>query len=499
MIPHRIVPLGLVSIVLGVVTGALAAQAPPAAPVQKASWDQTRQRALELRLKDRDTEAIAVLERFLKSSPQHVEAIYELGDAHLGASRALAIQPDSPPASRRRHLETAAAQFRRVLDANTEYRPLALMKLTMVFDPEGLDRPAELVPLARALVESDPASVVWRVKLARALKALKRDADAVKALHAGASALEGDALITLGMAIIEDVSNWPSLAPADARTLLDDAVAIADRMAAVEPGRRDLYGIKSAALLLLSTQIERDPARQRALKAASEAAFDKFHALGAADAATTPATQVPPDPMAPPAGWAEALHNGTTLTAKGQHMEAAAVYENFSRAHPTYPSAHYARIGALLRAGRAEGLPDLLTAARAVTPRTAAMRLLMGVSLWDLVNSNTSLSRADVRLLVDEANTVLDEAIALDPSLVEALVYKSLVLRQQATRVETDPARIKALTAEADRISERAKALLQKRQASAYFVLPCATWPDGNRRSSAFGNCGRTSRYISTA
>ena len=430
MNPRAIVALGLVSLMLGMVSGALAA--PPAAPPQQTAWDQTRQRALELRLKGRDGEAIAVLERFLTSSPQHVEAIYELSDAHLGASLTLAMQPDSNPVARRRHLETAAAQFRRVLAANTEYRPLALIKLAMVFDPDGLDRPAEREPLARALVESDPASVVWRVKQARALKALKRDTDAVKVLRAGASALEGDALVTLGMSIVEDVSDWPSLAPRDARTLLDEAVAIADRMAAVDPGRRDLYGIKSAALQVLGTQIERDPARQRALKAASEAAFEKLQALGTADAATPPVAQVPSDPTAPPAGWAEALDSGTTLTARGQHMEAAVVYETFARAHPAYPPTHYARIGALLRAGRAERVPDLLGAARAAAPRTAPMRHLMGVWLWDVVKSNTSLPRADARLLVDEANRVLDEAIALDPSLVEALVYKSLVLRQQA-------------------------------------------------------------------
>jgi hypothetical protein len=45
------------------------------------------------------------------------------------------------------------------------------------------------------------------------------------------------------------------------------------------------------------------------------------------------------------------------------------------------------------------------------------------------------------------------------PNYIEAIVYKSLALRLQAQRVEQDPARIKTLQAEADRLAEQAKQL----------------------------------------
>jgi hypothetical protein len=52
--------------------------------------------------------------------------------------------------------------------------------------------------------------------------------------------------------------------------------------------------------------------------------------------------------------------------------------------------------------------------------------------------------------------------LKLKPDYFEALVYKSLLLRLQAARVEQDPARAKALVAEADRLRQRAEALRKK-------------------------------------
>ena len=91
-------------------------------------------------------------------------------------------------------------------------------------------------------------------------------------------------------------------------------------------------------------------------------------------------------------------------------------------------------------------------------------RLRAGVDLWDKVYRDAKLPAAEGRKLAAEALVALDEALKAKPDYMEAVVYKSLVLRLQAEKFEADPAKRKALIAEADRL--RAQAIeLQKRKA----------------------------------
>ena len=68
-------------------------------------------------------------------------------------------------------------------------------------------------------------------------------------------------------------------------------------------------------------------------------------------------------------------------------------------------------------------------------------------------------AQAGCRELLGEATGSLDAALKMRPDYMEAIVYKSLVLRLQAERVEQDAARIKSLQAEANRLAEQAKKL----------------------------------------
>lgn len=102
--------------------------------------------------------------------------------------------------------------------------------------------------------------------------------------------------------------------------------------------------------------------------------------------------------------------------------------------------------------------------ARQAVPARPDARYVLGAFLWEVVNRTPDMPRDAARRILADASAALDDAIKLKPEYVEALMYKSLVVRLQATRVEQDAARRKALLAEADRLAERAKALMIRKQ-----------------------------------
>ena len=102
-----------------------------------------------------------------------------------------------------------------------------------------------------------------------------------------------------------------------------------------------------------------------------------------------------------------------------------------------------------------------LRQAAAATPES---QHTVGIYLWQIVSSNKDLARPAAAKLLSEAMASFDAALKMRPTYVEALVYKAVTLRLQAERVETEPARIKALKAEADRLSAQAKELQAKQK-----------------------------------
>jgi len=96
---------------------------------------------------------------------------------------------------------------------------------------------------------------------------------------------------------------------------------------------------------------------------------------------------------------------------------------------------------------------------REAAPATAEAQYAVGTYLWNIVYKNKDLPKPVAANVLDGAVASLDAALKLRPNYMEATLYKSLVLRLQAQRVEQDPARVKALQAEADRLAEQAKKL----------------------------------------
>ncbi|MEZ5316180.1 MAG: hypothetical protein R2752_02150 [Vicinamibacterales bacterium] len=448
-----------------------------------ADWDQAHRQALTLRAAGDPTRAAGVLEQFLLRSPDFGPAHFELAETYAEAARTLTT-PDAV-ANRRGRLETAAEHYRRALALDPLSRPGSLVGLVRVYGEDELNEPAQAEPFARQLVSERPRSVVWHVGLARILDALGRAGEASRVLHDAAAKVQGDDRVTLAMTVTQRVAETPALAGADVTLLLDDSLAIVADELRRTPDRRDLYMVKTLALQLQADRVERDPARQRALKAQSDAAFDRFSELGraergaagggvqaAAPSPLPPAPPPPPPPPPPPSGGAdtppeivapsdyvEVVMRAEPLITTGKAAEAAAIYREFVAAHPAYAGGHCGLVGALVSAGSFDAAGRAVTDARTAVPRTPPARDMLGGCLTSVARGRPALTAAQVRPLLAAAVDLLDEALALRADFVDALGHKAQALREQATRVETDPARAKALIDEAARLEARAKAI----------------------------------------
>ena len=116
-------------------------------------------------------------------------------------------------------------------------------------------------------------------------------------------------------------------------------------------------------------------------------------------------------------------------------------------------------IASLLQSGRYEEAIYVLPRADEHIPLGPDARWRLGADLWDIVYKTPQIPRETARIVLTLADAALDQALKARPDYREALVYKSLVLRAQAERVEQDLQKSIALMAEADRLRDRAAAL----------------------------------------
>ena len=89
----------------------------------------------------------------------------------------------------------------------------------------------------------------------------------------------------------------------------------------------------------------------------------------------------------------------------------------------------------------------------------------IGTFYQDKVFRDKALSRTVARDYVLKAVDAEDSALAINPDFAEALIYKNILLRQQAL-YERDPAVQQALLAEADELRDRGMAIMADRNAA---------------------------------
>jgi len=102
------------------------------------------------------------------------------------------------------------------------------------------------------------------------------------------------------------------------------------------------------------------------------------------------------------------------------------------------------------------GNPELCAAQRPGDPQ-AYLRL--ATSLWDKAYRDKALTDPQKLAYVERGLGHIDRALALDKDLLEAIVYKNLLLRTKAMSV-TDPALQKRLLDEANDLQARSRAMM---------------------------------------
>ena len=114
-----------------------------------------------------------------------------------------------------------------------------------------------------------------------------------------------------------------------------------------------------------------------------------------------------------------------------------------------------------------------LTLRMPVQPADPTLPYTLGALYWDRVYRDAGLTNAQKQAYLTKGFEALDAALRMKPEYVDALIYKNLLLRSQAT-IETDPAKQQQLMAQSEKLREQAVAIRNAQS-------PCAGSP-GKRR-----------------
>jgi len=116
------------------------------------------------------------------------------------------------------------------------------------------------------------------------------------------------------------------------------------------------------------------------------------------------------------------------------------------------------------RQNRFEDAIEALRGAAALEPALAEPPHRVGAMFWDKVRGDSSLDASRKQSYIRQGVEAEDRALALQPDYLEAVTYKSLLLRLQASG-STDPMEQRRLIEEADALRDRAITLQRQRQA----------------------------------
>ena len=290
----------------------------------------------------------------------------------------------------------------------------------------------EAEAVARRMVAQNPGRFEAHVLLAHILRDQDRPdaaADALRRARTQVRELPAIHRLELVQYLLEQVQQSPRLSRARLRRLLDEASTVADEVIASQQETVLALTAKAMVLDQQAKSVEQSEARRQALSAEADRLWQRARSV-AAERSPAPAATPSPAVSSDDDEWRAAQQKASKLIAGGRSDEVAPIYEAFIETHPTF--------------GRA--------------------RVFLGGYLWESVRKDTAMPRETARKRLADAQTQLDAALNLNADDIEALIYKSLVLRLGAERIEPDPRRAKALIIEADRLRDRAKDLRERKK-----------------------------------
>jgi predicted Zn-dependent protease len=424
----------------------------------QASTDATaaRQRALDLLLANKPTEAIAVLDAVVKANPEMADLRLDLADAHTAAADAIPPGPNRQAAQR--HLLAADAQYRRAQALSPAAAELVSLRLLTLYDRDHLNRPQEAERIVRAILVTRSGTPMYHVLLARTLVDQQRLAEAATVLNEARTSVDADGKMFLAMTTANLVLETPNMALADQRRLLQGVVTLADEIIARNSDDlRDALQAKSGALLLQAERTATSDADRAALKARGDATFDQFYAL---------APKAPSGPSAVDeneAAIAKAVGDIASHMEAGRKPDADKALATATAAHGAHPLFWTHLAQTYTRRGDLSAALGALQQGAEADPKNPEAHHIVATYHWDIAYRDKSLTDAAKRGHITAGLAAEDKALTLNPDYMEAVVYKGILLGMQAA-METDPARKKALQAQADAAKQRGAALLKQRQ-----------------------------------
>ena len=130
---------------------------------------------------------------------------------------------------------------------------------------------------------------------------------------------------------------------------------------------------------------------------------------------------------------------------------------------PSDPLAYRQVANLLNKYGRFDETMEWLGKARDVQATNPEGYYLIAVHYWDKVYRDPDLTADNKKQYIDLGMAQLDQALGIDDQYVDALIYKNLLLREQA---KIEPRRKAELEAMANELRDRAMALREAQQAS---------------------------------
>jgi len=157
---------------------------------------------------------------------------------------------------------------------------------------------------------------------------------------------------------------------------------------------------------------------------------------------------------------------GQLYEGQGRYDEAEEQFKKSVEAKPTDPGVYTAIAGYFNRQGKFDETMTALESRTKYEPNNPEAYHYMGTFYQDKVAKDLTLTPVKKKAYILKGLEVEDKALALNPNYVEAMVYKNIILRQQAT-VEKDPGLQKKLIEEADQLRNKAMDMQKKSNAGA--------------------------------
>jgi tetratricopeptide (TPR) repeat protein len=159
----------------------------------------------------------------------------------------------------------------------------------------------------------------------------------------------------------------------------------------------------------------------------------------------------------------ERFHDPEELPLLEQAIEA---YKKPVDLAPSDPLAYRQVANLLNKYGRFDETMEWLGKARDVQATNPEGYYLIAVHYWDKVYRDPDLTTNDKTQYIELGLGQLDKALGIDDQYIDALIYKNLLLREQA-KIEPNARRKAELTAQADELRDRALKLKEQEEAKA--------------------------------